>query len=96
MSDCTHIPAEPPTVTPQADVCQDCIEIGSDWVHLRVCVDCGRVSCCDASRHHHAHSHYRANQEHRLIRSYEPGEAWWYCFEDDHGFELEGVGPLRS
>ncbi len=96
MSDCVHIPAEPATVTPQADVCQDCIEIGSDWVHLRVCVDCGRVSCCDASRHHHADSHYRANREHRLIRSYEPGEAWWYCFEDDQGFELEGVGPLRS
>lgn len=96
MNDCTHIPAELTSATPQAEVCQDCVEVGSDWVHLRACVDCGRVSCCDASPNHHADAHYRAHPEHRLIRSYEPGEAWWYCFEDETGFEFEGVGPLRS
>ncbi len=82
-------------MTPQAEVCQDCVEIGAEWVHLRVCVECGRVSCCDASLHHHAHTHYRSHPEHRLIRSYERGESWWFCFEDDFGFELEEVGPLR-
>ncbi len=96
MTECTHIPVELPTVVPTADVCQDCVEIGSEWVHLRACVECGRVSCCDSSPHHHAQAHYRANPAHRLIRSYEPGEAWWYCFEDDFGFELEDAEPLRS
>lgn len=93
--DCVHIPDELGTVQPQAEGCQECLAMGSSWVHLRACVECGHVGCCDASPHHHADAHFRSNRDHPLIRSFEPGEAWWYCFEDDFAFELDGVGPLK-
>ena len=97
MSDeCAHIPAEIPGVSPVTDGCQECLEIGSTWVHLRMCVTCGHVGCCDQSTYHHARVHYDANNDHVLVRSFEPGEAWWYCWADDFGFELEGAQPLRG
>ena len=94
--DCTHIPSTLPTTTPQAEGCQECVAMGAEWVHLRVCVACGHVGCCDQSQHRHARNHFGEHPEHPLIRSFEPGEAWWYCFADDYGFEFEGVGPLRE
>ena len=96
IAECPHVPEEVVPIEPRSSGCQECEAIGSSWVHLRMCVDCGHVGCCDASEHHHADAHFRTNPDHRLIRSFEPGEAWWYCFEDDFGFELEGVPPLRE
>ncbi len=93
--DCTHIPSEIGDITPSADGCEECLRIGSTWVHLRVCADCGHVGCCDQSEHHHIRHHHETNPEHVLIRSFEPEEAWWYCWIDDVGFEIEGVGALR-
>ena len=94
--DCAHIPDTIVPVEPRTEGCEECLAMGASWVHLRMCFDCGHVGCCDASEHHHADGHFRANPDHRLIRSFEPDEAWWYCFEDDFAFELEGVGPLRQ
>lgn len=94
-TDCSHVPAEVPSVGPNADGCEECLLTGSSWVHLRMCAACGHVGCCDQSEHRHARSHHTAHPDHVLIRSMEPGEAWWYCWVDDFGFELEGVGPLR-
>jgi hypothetical protein len=91
--ECTHI-SDLTTARPTGTGCVECLEIGGNWVHLRVCVECGHVGCCDQSPNTHAtkHSH---QTDHFVIRSYEPGEAWWYCYADDAFFEFEGVEPLR-
>lgn len=93
--DCIHIPEVVPDTVPRTEGCEECLATGGRWVHLRMCTECGHVGCCDASPSHHAAAHARDNPGHRMIRSYEPGEAWWYCFDDDVAFELEGVGPLK-
>lgn len=62
--------------------CEECLQTGDDWVHLRLCLSCGRVGCCDNSKNRHATKHYRA-AKHPVIRSFEPGESWRYCYPDD-------------
>jgi len=83
MSTCTHL-AEAGTVEPQStEGCQDCLEAGHrDWVHLRLCLTCGRVGCCDSSPAKHASAHFRAT-DHPVIRSFQPGENWRWCFVDE-------------
>ena len=67
--------------------CEDCIATGDRWVHLRMCMTCGKIGCCDSSPNRHARRH-AAEDEHPLVRSAEPGEDWDYCFVDDVMFEL--------
>lgn len=62
--------------------CEDCLRLGDTWVHLRLCLTCGRVGCCDDSKNTHATKHYHASK-HPVIRSFEPGERWRYCYPDD-------------
>ena len=69
-------------VKPTARGCTECIETGSPWVHLRLCLTCGHVGCCDDSPNRHATTHHHATQ-HPVIRSFEPGEDWGYCYRDD-------------
>lgn len=80
---CTHL-ASADEATPQStDGCQDCLADGStDWVHLRLCLACGRVSCCDSSPHKHATAHWHAT-EHPVVRSFQPGETWRWCYVDE-------------
>jgi CPA2 family monovalent cation:H+ antiporter-2 len=93
MAVCTHLD-DASTVDPSpADGCAECVESGDRWVHLRMCASCGHVGCCDSSPNRHA-SRHAGDTEHPLIRSYEPGEAWWFCFVDDVAFEVPGHGPL--
>lgn len=66
-------------VTPSADGCEDCLRIGSGWVHLRLCMTCGHVGCCDSSPNRHARKHHR-DSEHPIIRSFEPNEDWLWCY----------------
>jgi len=66
--------------------CEECLKIGSDWVHLRLCLTCGNVGCCDSSPNKHATKRFRAT-EHPPIRSFEPGEDWEYCYIDDNIIE---------
>lgn len=68
-------------VTPSAEGCEDCLKTGDPWVHLRMCLTCGYVGCCDNSPNRHATKHYRAT-EHPLITSFEPGEDWIWCYVD--------------
>jgi uncharacterized UBP type Zn finger protein len=68
------------------DGCEECLQIGSDWVHLRLCLTCGNVGCCDSSPNKHATKHFRATG-HPIIRSFEPGEDWEYCYVDDNIIE---------
>jgi len=77
-------------VTPSSDRCEDCLRVGGRWVHLRMCMICGHVGCCDDSPNRHATAHFR-DSGHPLIQSYEPGEDWWYCYLDEVAFELEGA-----
>jgi len=62
--------------------CPDCLREGLQWVHLRLCLDCGNVGCCDSSPGRHAEQHF-ADTGHPVMRSFEPGEAWRWCFVDN-------------
>ena len=72
-------------VVPSADGCEDCLKIGDTWVHLRLCLMCGHVGCCDDSKNKHATRHYHET-EHPIIASYEEGEDWAWCYIDQVGF----------
>ena len=61
--------------------CEECLAIGQRWVHLRKCLDCGHVGCCDDSIGKHATKHAHETGHH-VIRSFEPGEEWRYCYAD--------------
>lgn len=86
---CSHLDQRQ-DVTPSSDGCEDCIPLGDNWFHLRVCMMCGHVGCCDQSKNRHATAHFHATT-HPLIQSYEPGEDWWWCYADDGGFYVEGA-----
>ena len=73
-------------LAPSADGCEDCLKIGGNWVHLRMCMTCGHVGCCDSSPNRHATKHYNS-ENHPIVRSVEPGEVWGYCYPDDKFFE---------
>ncbi|WP_189056769.1 cation:proton antiporter [Deinococcus daejeonensis] len=77
---CEHAAHHAGPVTPEADVCLECVAAGDTWVHLRVCMTCGHVGCCDSSKNRHATRHAQG-QGHPVIRSAEPGEDWAYCYE---------------
>ena len=62
-------------------VCPECVALGDRWVHLRMCMTCGHVGCCDSSKNKHATQHYEVTK-HPIIRSIEPGETWAWCYED--------------
>ena len=82
-------------VTPSSEGCEDCLLIGARWLHLRLCMTCGHVGCCDNSPNKHATAHWHA-KEHPVVRSFEPGEDWWWCYAEDFGFEIEGAPPALS
>jgi uncharacterized UBP type Zn finger protein len=69
-------------VTPQSRGCEECVRLGSPWVHLRLCLTCGRVGCCDSSPLRHASAHAR-DVGHPIVQSFEPGEDWRWCYVDE-------------
>ncbi|MGB2753413.1 MAG: UBP-type zinc finger domain-containing protein [Pyrinomonadaceae bacterium] len=85
MESCEHFAAIVPVV-PSADGCEDCLKTGDVWVHLRLCMSCGHVGCCDSSVNKHATKHYQSTR-HPIIRSHEPEEEWGYCYVDDMFFK---------
>ena len=90
MSACSHL-GQIRSVSPRTpEGCEECLKTGSYWVHLRLCLECGHVGCCDDSPNKHASKHARAD-EHPLIRSLEPGEEWSYCYIDDIGMVIPEV-----
>jgi uncharacterized UBP type Zn finger protein len=78
---CTHL-GEIRKVTPSGKGCQECLEMGDRWVHLRLCLSCGHVGCCDSSKNKHATAHYR-HVKHPIVQSFEPGEDWRWCYADE-------------
>jgi uncharacterized UBP type Zn finger protein len=77
---CSHLDMIAVTRTDKR-VCEDCVKIGDEWVHLRMCLTCGHVGCCDSSKNRHATRHFRQSS-HPLVRSIEPGERWVWCYAD--------------
>ena len=88
---CTHLEQvqleELPASVPG---CEDCLRTGGKWLHLRICLTCGHVGCCDDSPNRHASAHAAGNS-HPLIRSLEPGEKWCWCYIDELAFELPSL-----
>ena len=68
--------------------CEECLKTGSQWVHLRLCLTCGKIGCCDSSPNRHASAHAAADQ-HPIVRSLERGEDWSWCYVDEKAFILE-------
>jgi hypothetical protein len=79
---CIHIGAITAVKPASQRVCEECVKIGSRWVHLRTCQTCGATLCCDSSPNRHATRHAQATA-HPVIASAEPGERWLYCYPDD-------------
>ena len=78
---CGHLDSIKVTET-DTRVCPECVKMGDRWVHLRLCLECGHVGCCDSSKNKHATKHFHATK-HPLMRSIEPGESWVWCYEDE-------------
>jgi monovalent cation:H+ antiporter-2, CPA2 family len=79
---CTHLGSVEVTELPPALACEECQKIGAPWVHLRMCLTCGKVGCCDNSLFQHATKHFQETG-HPLIRSAEPHENWAWCYVDE-------------
>ena len=92
MTTCTHI-EQIRSVSPEADGCVECLAVGDGWVHLRLCMTCGHVGCCDSSKNKHATAH-AAVTDHPIVRSYEPGEDWFWCYVDEVAFLVDEAPTL--
>ncbi|MHB1005895.1 MAG: ubiquitin carboxyl-terminal hydrolase 14 [Chloroflexota bacterium] len=78
---CTHL-GEIREVTASGRGCEECLRLGDRWVHLRICLICGHVGCCDESKNKHATKHFHATK-HPIIQSFQPGEEWLWCYVDE-------------
>ena len=78
---CTHLDQVKFTQSKER-VCEECVKKGDKWVHLRMCLICGNVGCCDSSKNKHATKHFHQSK-HPLMRSIEPGESWVWCYVDE-------------
>lgn len=85
---CTHLDQIKVSPPEEVEGCEECLRIGDQWMHLRVCLTCGKVGCCDDSPNKHASAHAR-HSGHPIIRSAEPGESWCWCYEDNVAFEVD-------
>ena len=88
MPVCTHL-SQISVVTPHANGCEDCLRIGARWVHLRLCMTCGHVGCCDSSPNKHATAHFRV-VHHPILKSFEPSEDWGWCYTDELVLDASG------
>jgi uncharacterized UBP type Zn finger protein len=79
--ECTHLESVE-IVAPTSEGCERCLRMGDTWVHLRTCLSCGNVGCCDQSKNRHATAHYHQSG-HPLMQSLEPGESWIWCYVDE-------------
>ncbi|MFP5245772.1 MAG: UBP-type zinc finger domain-containing protein [Thermoanaerobaculia bacterium] len=79
---CEHINSIESVKHPQRLECEECVKIGSRWVHLRTCQECGGTRCCDSSPNKHATKHARSSG-HPVVASAQPGERWVYCYPDE-------------
>ena len=91
MAQCTHLDHVHVTRLPEVvDGCEDCLRDGTPWLHLRICLECGHVGCCDDSPNRHATRHAEGSG-HPIIRSLEPRESWSWCYRDELVMRIDGV-----
>jgi uncharacterized UBP type Zn finger protein len=91
MATCTHVDHVLITELPEkVDGCEECLQTGDPWLHLRICLECGHVGCCDDSPNRHATAHAHATS-HPIIRSLEPGEVWSWCYPDELLMRIDAV-----
>jgi uncharacterized UBP type Zn finger protein len=89
---CTHLgEVQLHELPAEVDGCEDCLRTGGKWLHLRICLTCGHVGCCDSSPSRHATAHFHETT-HPIMRSLEPGEDWSWCFADEMALAIERVG----
>jgi uncharacterized UBP type Zn finger protein len=79
---CTHAKDHVKNVKPHTKGCEECLKTGDTWVHLRMCLECGHVGCCDSSKNRHARAHF-GETKHPIIQSAERGEDWRWCYIDE-------------
>ena len=79
---CEHILTSNEARAKTPNGCEECLQMGDRWVHLRLCLSCGHVGCCDSSKNKHATKHFRAIS-HPVVKSFEPGEQWRWCYIDE-------------
>lgn len=92
MNTCTHTDLIR-EVSPAANGCVECLAMGDEWEHLRLCMICGHVGCCDSSQNKHASAHATA-AGHPIVESFEPGEDWLWCYVDEVAFLLEDAPTM--
>jgi len=92
MPDCSHLDRVQVDRPVEFAGCEQCLQTGSRWVHLRVCRSCGLVACCDSSPNRHASKH-AADSGHPIVSSLEPGEDWSWCYVDEVAFIVAGDAP---
>jgi hypothetical protein len=78
---CTHM-NQIKSVKPSANGCEECLKMSDQWVHLRMCLSCAHVGCCDSSKNKHATKHFHGTH-HAIMQSHEPGEDWRWCYVDE-------------
>ena len=94
MNTCEHL-KEAKDLQPAHHACEECVKMGDRWVHLRICLTCGHVGCCDSSKNKHSTKHF-GSTHHPVIRSIEPGESWGWCFVDQTSYDLShGVAHAK-
>lgn len=92
---CEHVAALHPVSPNTPDGCEECLATGGRWVHLRLCMTCGHVGCCDNSPGRHATRHFHQTH-HPVVRSFEPGEEWGWCYVDEVTIERMPRVPRPS
>jgi uncharacterized UBP type Zn finger protein len=80
VTECTHMD-QVRDVQPHTKGCEECMKTGDTWVHLRLCLTCGHVGCCDSSKNKHATKHFHS-EKHPIMKSIEPREDWGWCYID--------------
>jgi uncharacterized UBP type Zn finger protein len=91
---CTHLD-EIQNPAPTNSGCEECLQLGDTWVHLRLCETCGHVGCCDSSKNKHAARHYQETG-HPIVQSFEPGEDWGWCYADSMYVTIPGPANQQA
>jgi hypothetical protein len=79
---CSHLDQLRDVAPNTPNGCEECLKLGMQWVHLRLCQECGHVGCCDQSQGKHATKHFRQSK-HAIMKSFQPGEDWSWCYVDE-------------
>lgn len=94
MNGCTHLEQVRDVAPGTPNGCEECLKMGSDWVHLRMCLECGHVGCCDQSGNKHATKHFH-HTDHAVMKSFQPDEDWGWCYVDELFIE-PAPEPLKT